>query len=254
MSDFVVEHKKVKYVKKPVRDVTVSGFQVRDFNGFNVLVLGAVNARVYDNVLTGGGPYGFLTAGSIRTSVYNNVVNSKETKFIGICMDNYSGVRIWENKIANYYIGLCIQTNGAVIENNEVSDSCFGAFLDPGVKDVQLTGNKFIKSLATCGPTGAAGIALDGSIRARVEHNVIRGQKSDGKTAGISIVDDPCSGSQKSLSCLALGKPAVASGNIVKNNYLHDNALDIFVDTKGKGNVVRHNKCSTSVPEKICKK
>lgn len=253
LSAFKTEHKKVLSVHRPVRDVSVTGFKVQKFKGFNILVLGADNAYVHDNELSDGGVYGFLTAGSTNTVVADNKLTSAQTSFIGICMDNFSGVKIIGNKIDNYYIGLCIQTNGADLKDNQVSHACFGAFIDPGVKNVQLRHNKFTNSIAKCGQLGASGILLDGSINARVEDNFVKGWKSDGPTSGIGIVDDPCKGNPPSISCLALGgKKAVATGNLVKGNILKDNALDIYKNTTGKGNEVRWNKCKTSVPSKLC--
>lgn len=254
LSKFKVEHKKVISVHRPVRDVTVTGFKVQKFAGFNILVIGADNAHVHDNELTEGGVYGFLTAGSTNTEVSKNVITSSQTAFIGLCMDNFSKVKVTKNKIDNYYIGLCIQTNGAEVEENEVSHACFGAFIDPGVKYVNLCRNKITNSIGQCGELGAGGIVLDGSIKARVQDNFVSGWASDGPSAGISIVDDACKGNPPSLSCLTLGRPAVAVGNLVKGNVLRDNALDIYKNTTGKGNEVRWNKCKTSFPTKLCGK
>jgi hypothetical protein len=253
LSDFKVEHKKVLAVHEPVRDVSITGFKVQGFVGFNILVLGAENAYVHDNELTDGGVYGFLTAGSTNTKVSDNKITSTQTAFIGLCMDNFAYVKVTGNTIDNYYIGLCIQTNGAEIEDNHVSHACFGAFLDPGVRDVHLCRNKFTTAIAQCGKLGAGGIVLDGSVKAHIEDNFVSGWKSDGPSAGISIVDDECKANPPSLSCLLRGnKKAVATGNLVKGNVLRDNALDIFKQTNGKGNEVRWNKCKTSSPAKLC--
>lgn len=251
-SDFKVEHKKVLSVRKPVCDVSVTGFQVQGFKGFNILVIGADNAYVHHNKLKDGGAYGFLTAGSTNTHVSANEITSAQTSFIGLCMDNFSRVKVTENKIDNYYIGLCIQTNGAEVVDNEVSHACFGAFVDPGVKGVYLGGNKMTSAIEKCGALGASGILLDGSIKARVEHNFVSGWKSDGPASGIGIVDDPCNSPIPSLACLALGKPAIATGNVVVGNILKNNALDIYKNTTGRGNDVQWNKCSTSVPKRLC--
>lgn len=255
LDEFKAEHRKVISVQKPVRDVTVTGFKVQKFVGFNILVLGADSAHVHDNeLLSDASVYGFLTAGSTNTLVSDNVVASTKTSFIGVCMDNFSRVKVVGNKIDNFVIGLCIQTNGADIENNQVSQACYGAFLDPGVKDVKLCRNKFISPIPACGPPGATGILLDGSINARVEDNLVKGWKnSAGPASGIVIVDDPCTNTPPGLSCIYRGnKMAVAKGNVIKGNILKDNALDIYQETAGKGNVVRRNQCKTSVPPELC--
>lgn len=244
--DFIPLHSRVTSVGRPVKDVSVFGFTVSNFTGFNILVMGAENANVYKNKLLDGPTYGLLTLGSKNTKVSDNEVTSTLPgfKFIGICMDNLSKVKVTRNKISAYYIGLCIQTNGAEVEDNQVSDACYGAFIDPGVKSARVRNNRITKSFAECVPGGAAGILLDGSIGARVEDNFVSGWKSDDpRTAGIAIVDD---------LTLPSG-PAIARNNFVTGNKLRDNLLDIFMDTKGNGNVVKRNDCSTSDPAGLCR-
>ncbi|KAJ9664120.1 hypothetical protein H2201_005360 [Coniosporium apollinis] len=93
LADFVVEHRRVRSVGQPVKDVSISGFQVRGFSGANIAVVGARDARVIGNRLVDGEHYGFLTAGSKNTRVAGNtVVSSTKLQFIGICMDNLAGV------------------------------------------------------------------------------------------------------------------------------------------------------------------
>lgn len=146
-----------------------------------------------------------------------------------------------------------IQTNGAEIEDNEVSEACYGAFFDPGVTNVRFRGNKLTNSQPACAPFGAAGVILDGTVKARIENNYISGWKTDDpKTAGLVVADDPCSGEVPSLACLTLGGAAIARDNRVRGNTLRDNALDIFVNTTGTGNEFRKNDCKTSDPAGIC--
>jgi nitrous oxidase accessory protein NosD len=257
LEDFVTEHARVKSVQKPIRGVKVSGFTVKDFSGFNILVLGAENTEICDNKLLDSPKYGFLTAGSVNTKVTDNEIGSTrpENRFIGLCMDNFSKVKVIKNKISNYFIGLCIQTDGAQVEDNEVSDACFGAFLDPGVKDVRLRGNRFTNAFRNgCAGFGAAAISVDGAIGARVENNFIEGWKTeDAKnlTTGIAVVDDPCL--SPSISCEGLRIPAIARDNLVKGNTLRDNDFDIFVYTSGTGNEFRRNRCATSNKDGVCR-
>lgn len=254
LSEFVIEHKKVNSVRTPVQGVSISGLTVSGFSGFNILVLGAENTNIAFNTLLEGPKYGFLTAGSLNTKVSNNVINTSFGGFIGLCMDNFSKVRVTNNKISFYAIGLCIQTNGAEIEGNEVSDGCYGAFLDPGVRDVRLRNNHFSRAFPTgCAGIGAAGISIDGAIGARVENNLVEDWKTtdEPRTAGIAVVDDPCT--FPSLSCLALGGgTAVARNNRVRGNTVRDSTLDVFVASTGR-NEIRRNDCGTSNVEGICR-
>jgi len=108
LSDFVVEHKRVIAVQTPVKGVTVSGFTVSGFSGFNILIIGGENIEVCSNKLLDGPKYGFLTAGSKNTKVSNNEITSTLPgfHFIGLCMDNFSKVKVSKNKISTYFIGL----------------------------------------------------------------------------------------------------------------------------------------------------
>lgn len=108
LADFVTEHKRVNAVQKPVKGVSISGFTVSGFSGFNILVIGGENVNVHDNKLLDGPKYGFLTAGSRGTQVSQNEVTSTIPGFyfIGICMDNFSKVKVSKNKISKYYFGL----------------------------------------------------------------------------------------------------------------------------------------------------
>ena len=147
-----------------------------------------------------------------------------------------------------------IQTNGAEIEDNEVSDACYGAFFDPGVKDVRFRNNKIFRSQPKCFPFGASGIILDGTIGARVENNYVEGWKTDDpKTVGLVVADDPCTTEPLSIACLAIGGTAVARDNRVRGNTLRDNILDIFVNTTGTGNEFRRNDCDKSNVRGICR-
>lgn len=108
LSDFTTEHKLVKAVRTPVKGVSITGFTVKGFSGFNILVIGGENVDVCSNKLLDGPKYGFLTAGSKDTKVSDNEVTSTSPGFyfIGICMDNFSKLKVSRNKVSTYYIGL----------------------------------------------------------------------------------------------------------------------------------------------------
>jgi hypothetical protein len=108
LSDFVAEHKRVNAVQAPIRGVTITGFTVSGFSGFNILVIGGEDVDVCSNRLLDGPKYGFLTAGSKDTKVTSNEITSTVSgfHFIGLCMDNFSKVKVSKNRISTYYIGL----------------------------------------------------------------------------------------------------------------------------------------------------
>jgi nitrous oxidase accessory protein NosD len=252
LAPFVVEHRKVLSVGEQVKDVSITGFQVSNFFGANIAVVGARNARVTGNWLTDGEMYGFLTAGSTETRVANNtVVSSKKLGLIALCMDNMKGVHVSHNRISMYNIALCVQTTGAVVEHNDVSDNCIGVYVDPGNEGARICHNHIGETNPICRelPTdiafGTYGIILDGAINTKVRGNLIEGQTNDGHAAGIAIVDQPCSVPDLSLSCSLLRKKVEASGNVVTHNILRHNDHDLLINTNGS-NVIASNKLEST--------
>ncbi|KAH8654214.1 pectin lyase fold/virulence factor [Ilyonectria robusta] len=249
LAPFLVEHRKVLSAGEPVKDVLITGFQVSNFSGANIAVVGAQNARVTGNRLTNGHLYGFLTAGSTNTRVVDNtVVSSTKLGFIGICMDDMAG----------HNVALCVQTPGANVQYNDVSDSCIGVFVDPSFDGVMVSHNHVSatnpsrRQLPTDVAFGTYGIILDGAINAKVWDNLIERQTNGGLAAGLAIIDDSCINPDLSLSCSRLRTKTVAAANVVVQNILRDNDLDLFVNTTGTSNTIACNKCLT--PKELCLK
>ncbi|KAK7425599.1 hypothetical protein QQZ08_007922 [Neonectria magnoliae] len=253
LSPFVVEHRKVLSVDKTVKDVSVTGFEIRKFSGINIAIIGAKNAHVTKNKLTDGGKYGALTVGSYKTLVSENEVSSTAlSPNIAVCMDNFSDVLANKNRVSNYGIGLCVQANGAEVQYNKVKNCCVGIFVDPGVKGAKIRHNYVGPSNPQC--PGSSGIILDGAVDTKVSDNTIEGQKN--MAAGISVFDDEClqTGPSVSLSCLVLKRKAIASDNVIIRNTFRNNDFDVFVNTTATDNVVKCNDCKTSFPENLCAK
>ncbi|OIW30457.1 pectin lyase-like protein [Coniochaeta ligniaria NRRL 30616] len=236
-------HRKVTTVGHYVENVKVEGFNVIGF-GLNIAILGAKDADVRKNTVSEGGWYGILTVGSVSSLVTRNTVKSSGLFFIGICMDDKSDVHVTQNVISDYGIGLCVQTNGADVGHNKVSNCCFGAFIDPFINGAKVTHNHIGPSNPLCqtqfgGFSG--GILVDGATNAEVRHNDVSGITDYGnpnQTAyGIGIVDEP---------------GTTATGNQVTHNTLYNNDLDILFFTLGTDNEVAHNNCTT--PSELCSK
>ena len=241
LAPYVTEHRKVLSVGRPVADVSVTGFTVRNFTGQNIAVVGAKNARVANNHLFNGGWYGLLTVGSRGTHfMHNDIVSTNTLRFIGICNDDMANTQVSNNRISGYDIGLCIQTPGAVLTHNNVSKCCIGAYIDPGIHNARLTNSHFSALNPLClknFPYGAGGVLVSGSVNATVTGNLIEGMKSGGMAAGVGVSDWP-------------DPPTVAMGNKVTGNTLRNNDLDVYLNTTGTGNVVKPNTCST--PASLC--
>jgi hypothetical protein len=243
------EHHKVNTVGKPVKDTHLSGFAVTGFNGLNIAVLGAEDAHVHDNKVSAAPQYGILTVGSKNSKINHNIVfNAPDytTQFIGICMDDMSTVTIAHNDIADVFIGLCVQTAGADIHDNNVHDSCVGAFVDPGVKGAKLRGNTFSNTPSLCPttfpgnpPRYFSGVTISGAINTEVKNNTFtKISNIEGLAAGVIVVDDP--------------KGAVASGNVVEQNTFLQNDLDVYDAATGAGNEFKKNSCTSSSPSGLC--
>lgn len=250
LATFVAEHQKVTSVGTRVADVTITGLTINNFTGPNIALVGARNANVNGNTLLNGGFYGCLSDGSVGSTITGNKVHSDgELHFISICVDDVVGARVCDNTLDGTYIGLCIQTPGAVLTGNTISNTCFGAYVDPGVKGVRLSGNHISTSSPQCNskdnPLGMAGIMVSGSVNAQVNGNTIESITAYGGTfpvdVGIAVVDDDTQ-----------TPPAVASGNVVRGNVLKNNDLDLLLFSNGTGNVLSGNQCTSSFPEGLC--
>jgi hypothetical protein len=236
------EHRKVRKVGRPVKGVSISGFDIQDFSGLNIAIVGGKDTRVYKNKLSNSFVYGSLTVGSKSTKIYDNIVSAENNFFfIGICMDDKSDVHVTKNKISGYSIGLCVQTNGADVSNNEVSQSCSGVFVDPGVVGAKVLYNYIHSPNPLCVPAfkfpAVVGIVVSGA-----DNTLVKGNRVEGEDTGIVVVDDDT----------GKVKEAVAEDNKIVENNLLKNTLGIFVNTTSTDNVFRRNKCKTSSPGGLC--
>ncbi|KAK5054703.1 hypothetical protein LTR84_001595 [Exophiala bonariae] len=251
LADFVVEHRKVISVGRRVKNVAVTGFDVRGFSGPSITAVGGENVAITGNHLFDGAQYGALSVGSLGSTIDNNAIESTgDLKFIGICMDDNlgGGVTVKQNTIQGYVIALCIQTNHAQVSNNDATNCCIGASLDPSIDGIQLTANHFGPTDPRCAqgdpPPGAYGVLIAGSINAVVKGNVIEGFTVAGgapgaESAAIVVLDD-----------VFTNTGALATDNIITGNVLRNNDYDIAVLTNGTGNVVQGNVCTT--PPELC--
>lgn len=259
LSQFDGEHRKVTSVGTYVKDVSVSGFTIQGFIfGLNIAVVGAQNACINSNTASSASNYGILTVGSKSSNIAGNTVLSVPggpfpvlgpffPYFIGICMDDTSTVDVAHNDISGYFIGLCVQTAGANIHDNNVHDVCVGAFVDPGNDGARLHDNTFTGSVpADCPaiPKYSSGITISGATNTLVRGNRFIGIKNTGQAAGVAVLDN--------MDDTTGATTANASGNKVQDNWFKNNDLDILDTATGAGNVVRQNQCKTSNPTGLC--
>ncbi len=223
------EHRTFLSVGTPVADVLVKGLTVQGFTGLNIAVVGAQNAVVRENTVLDGTHYGILTVGSVNTLITRNTVDSAARSFIGICMDDQSDVQVTVNSITDYSVGLCVQTNKAVVSHNTVVNCCVGVYVDPAIDGAHVTQNHIAATQdpACVAPGGlglSAGVIIDSATNTDVQHNDISGQ-GDGWPA-----------------ILILDTSAVASGSVVDFNSLSNNDYNIYLATSGTQEI-KHNTC-----------
>ncbi len=239
LAPFSVEHRKVLEVGHPVKDVSITGMGVSGFSGEGIALVGAKRAKLSNNDLVDGDRYGALTAGSVDTRITANTVRSTGTlHFIGICMDDVTPVVTRHNDVSGYDVGLCIQTQHADVRDNEVHDTCIGAFIDPGIA-ATVRFNHVAGTNGACADQnefGITGITVSGT-NAVVQHNRIEGIVGD-DSAGILVVDFP--------------ESPPATGNLVSRNTLTGNTLDLSVTATSGDNVVVRNRCTSSEPDGLC--
>lgn len=261
LGTFVSEHRNFVSVGRRVRGVSVTGFTVKEFDGLNIAIVAAQDTSVTSNTLVDGGAYGALTVGSINSDIEQNTVISNPPVapntflgFIGICMDDVNTVTVAYNNINGYNIALCVETDGANVHDNCVTNCCIGAFVDPGVNGARLISNQISHTNPLCredvsvsGAFGVWGIVIAGAKNTLIRGNDIT-EISDGfstakaPAAGIAVFDD-----------FTGATTDVAIGNTVEDNTIERNDVDLMVETNGHGNVEKRNQCKVSIPANLCK-
>jgi hypothetical protein len=235
-----LQHRKIKTVGEYIDHVVVRGFEIRNFTGENIALIGGRNTYIAHNKLLDGAQYGFLTVGSTGTKAEKNIVTSSTLSFIALCMDDKADAVFKDNNVSNYYIAFCTQTPGGLIKRNTATNVCFGPFVDPGIIGARVIENTISNRSVYCPPDfGGVGIAVLGAVNTLVERNVFENFSYNGTGLGVYVSDDPVSG-------------AKAQGNLFRKNVLRGNDLDIFNNATATDNVFSGNECAASLPVGLC--
>jgi nitrous oxidase accessory protein NosD len=242
-------------VIKPVEDVTVEGFTLRDYPDAGVLAFGAKDATFQRNTALNDDEYGITAFVSSGTRMlFNRAVGADEAGFyIGDSPE--ADATLVGNVAADSRFGILWRNaEGGTAVGNLVRGNCAGIMVLSGIPGLPglaggltMRGNLVRGNTRACeeseeGPAmSGVGIALVGAHDSRVAHNLVTGNVPTGPTAfsgGVAVVTD------------FLG--TAPKDNRVVGNVLRRNHPDLFWDGSGSGNVFRGNDCKTSDPAGLC--
>src|SRR5215217_3246106 len=182
------EHTPVESVGRPIRNVTVEGFDIEGFTGPYVAVAGGRNVRVAGNELDEPVLFGVLSLGSRSTRVTGNEVHGA-LGFIGVCVHDAASPLVERNDIATMVIGVCVETTGTAVTRNEIHDNCIGIYVDPGIAATITHNDVFDNNQCPDLPSSGRGLTLSGAQGSVVSHNDFRGHTVGGLPA-LLITDD----------------------------------------------------------------
>ena len=220
-------------VKSRVEDVSVSGFTIRGLKRegegrFAISVVGARNATVVGNRVTGNVTGGIIASVSIGTTVANNdIIGNPKNGDSGIFAEEARNTTVVNNDVRNIPEGEiaieAVESIDTTIAGNDLKGNYLGVFLEAS------TGTKALSNDVS--HTGLVGILVRGQKSADAK---IVGNNISGGPWGIYVTD-------------TFGD--THSGSVVGNK-VHDNCAGMFFevfksqpvgDFKVTGNTVENN-------------
>ena len=245
----------------PITGTRVSGFLVRGFTRFGILVNNAIDTAISDNEASDNGHWGiagFIVAG-LRYLGDISHDNAQGGFYIADSPDANAvviGNRAYRNAVEEG-VGLLLRdASHGVIRDNGLRANCAGIwFLDgplPGaVSDWVARDNAVRNNRAACPasedipvPLSGFGIALTGTDHVVARQNAVTGNRPTGETlfAGGIVV----------ASTAAFGG-ADPTDNAVQDNLVRSNdPADLVYDGSGSDNQFIGNNCGTSIPDGLC--
>ncbi len=239
----------------PVKGTKVSGFHVKGFPGFGVILLNANHSTVKyvqasDN--EGYGISGFILSG-IKL-LYNYAHDNVEPGFYVGDSPNAQAVIIG-NRADHNEMGIFLRdASNGVVRNNKVSDNCLGMLiLETGAPDPsgdwRVTKNRARHNTEACLDTPGGDLSGGGIVLAGTDRVTVRGNKVFGNAPS---VPSPFAGGIVVVSSAMAGGDEPNDNRIVRNVAFRNDPADIVWDESGTGNEFLSNRCGTSIPEVIC--
>jgi nitrous oxidase accessory protein NosD len=200
-----------------VEDVTVRGFRIHGFAGTGLVAVAAKGTTFAGNTLR------------------NNLDS-------GIAASNSLDTRVWGNRSFGNEFGLLSSlAEGTRIHSNMMRRNCAGMAL-LGTVDTRIAANTVARNTRACpaaddfpslSGVGVALVSTTGTamIRNRITDN--RGTGASAFAGGVVVAQE-------------------SSDSLVRHNIVLRNDPDLSWDGTGTGNVLRHNRCVTSIPSGLC--
>jgi parallel beta-helix repeat protein len=240
---------------EPVVGTTISGFHIKGFPSFGVILLNANDSivkRVQASFNEGYGISGFILSG-IKL-LHNYAHDNVEPGFYVGDSPNAQAVIVGNRADHNEFGIFLRDASHGVVRHNKVRDNCLGIFVletgepDPA-GDWRVTKNRVRHNNEACpdtpgGDLSGGGIVLAGPDRVTVSRNKVFGNSPSIPSflaGGIVVVSSAIAGGDD------------PNDNLIKKNVAFRNdPADIVWDETGTGNEFLRNRCGTSIPEVIC--
>jgi len=239
-------------VNKYVKDVSVSGFTVKNFRNEGLFALGARDAEFTNNRLINNKEYGVFALFSTGTKISSNVARGAGEAGIYVGGSPNANAEILANETYDNLFGIFIRDAlGGTIAGNRVHDNCLGVLFladAPGPSgNFEVRGNQVLGNTRSCPaaggdpPISGVGISLFGARGVEVTGNTIAGNVPTGPSifsGGVVVVS-------------GFGGTAPRDNSVVANSFGR-NQPDIFWDGSGSGNRFAKNSCNKSEPGQLC--
>jgi parallel beta-helix repeat protein len=239
-------------VNRYVKNVSVSGFTVKNFRNEGLFAVGARDAEFTNNRLLNNEEYGIFALFSTGTEISSNVARGAGEAGIYVGGSPNANAEVRANETYDNQFGIFIRDAlGGTIAANQVHDNCLGVLFladAPGPSgNFEVRGNNVLGNTRSCPaadgapPLSGVGISLFGAQGVEVTGNTIAGNVPTGPSifsGGVVVVR-------------GFGGTAPTNNSVVANSFGR-NQPDIFWDGSGSGNRFAKNSCNTSVPGRIC--
>jgi parallel beta-helix repeat protein len=235
-----------------VRDVTISGFTIRGFEGFGIVALGARDAKFAKNRASDNGEYGITAFSSKGTQVLANTTSGSGEAGIYIGDSPRANATVAANDTYGNLFGIFVRNaRGGSISANHAHNNCVGMAVladEPGpAGNFGVRANMVRNNTRSC-PAGEEGGAISGIGIA------LLGAR-DMEIQGNTIFDNVPSGPSELHGGVVLVRGfggTAPKDNLVRGNTILRNRPDIFWDKSGSGNRFVGNVCRTSEPNRLC--